>query len=159
MGLEADAGTILKIAGDAGGCDDDSDASVDGSMRIERDAGGGDGDYGESGTSGPDGMDLDLGGRDACGSDGEGGEDGSMGLEADAGAVSEVKGGIDGAGDAAAPAAAIGPGPCRDAGLVGPDKKKKKKRGSRGGKQTKHGSKWREQHRAHRDGVADGKGV
>jgi hypothetical protein len=67
MGLEADTGTILKIAGDAGGCDDDSDASVYGSMRIEGDAGGGDGDYGESGTSGPDGMDLDLGGRDACG--------------------------------------------------------------------------------------------
>ena len=39
MDLEADAGTILKIAGDAGGCDDDSDASVDGSMRIEGDAG------------------------------------------------------------------------------------------------------------------------
>ena len=64
MGLEADAGTILKIAGDAGGCDDDGDASVYGSMRIEGDAGGGDGDYGKSGTSGPDGMDLDLGGRE-----------------------------------------------------------------------------------------------
>ncbi len=63
MGLEADAVTIMKIAGDAGGCDDDSDASVDGSMRIEGDAGGGEGDYGEVG---------------------------SMGLEADAGAVSEV---------------------------------------------------------------------
>ena len=60
-----------------------------------------------------------------------------MGLEADAGAVSEVKVGIDGAGDAAAPAAAIGPGPGRDAGLVGPDKKKKKKRGPRGGKQQR----------------------
>ncbi len=31
-----------------------------------------------------------------------------MGLEADAGAVSEVEGGIDGAGGAAAPAAAVG---------------------------------------------------
>ncbi len=30
MGLEADAGTILKIAGDAGCCDDTSDASEDG---------------------------------------------------------------------------------------------------------------------------------
>ncbi len=111
MGLEADAGTILKIAGDAGGCDDGSDASVNGSMRIEGDAGGGDGDYGESGTSGPDGMDLDLGGRDACGSDGDGGEDGSMGMEANAGAVSEVEGGVDGAGDAAAPVAAFVPIP------------------------------------------------
>ena len=36
-------------------------------MGIEGDAGGGDGDYGESGTSGPDGLDLDLSGRDACG--------------------------------------------------------------------------------------------
>ena len=107
MGLEADTGNIFKIAGDTGGCDDDSDASVDGSMRIEGDTGGGDGEYGESGTSGPDGMDLDLSGRDACGSDGEGGEDDSMGLEADAGAASEVEEGIDGAGDAAAPAAAI----------------------------------------------------
>ena len=77
-------------------------------MRIERDAGGGDGDYGESDTSGPDDIDLDLGGRDACGSDDDGGEDGSMGLEADAGAVLEVEGGSAGAGDAAAPAAAIG---------------------------------------------------
>ena len=59
-----------------------------------------------------------------------------MGLEADAGAVSEVEGGIDGAGDAAAPAATIGSGPGRDAVLVGPDKKKKKKRGPRGGKQN-----------------------
>ncbi len=63
MGLEADAGTILKIAGDAGGCDDNSDAS----------------------------------------------EDGSMGLEADSGAVSEFEGGVDGSGEAAAPAAAIRP--------------------------------------------------
>ncbi len=78
MGLEADAGTILKIAGDAGGCDDDSDSSVDGIMRIEEYAGGGDGDYVESGTSVADGMDLDLGGRDAFGSDDDGGEDGSM---------------------------------------------------------------------------------
>ena len=160
MGLDADAGTTLNIAGDAGGRDDDSDASVNGSMRIEGDAGGGDGDHGESGTSGPDGMDLDLGGRDARhGSDGDGGEVGSMGLEADAGAVSEVEGGIDGAGEAAALATAIGPGTGRDAALVGPDKKKKKKRGPRGGKQTKHGSTWREKHRAHRDAVADGKGV
>jgi hypothetical protein len=30
IGLKADAGIILKIAGDAGGCDDDSDASEDG---------------------------------------------------------------------------------------------------------------------------------
>ena len=52
MGLEADAGTILKIAGDAGGCNDDSDANKDGNMGIEGDAGGGDGDYdGESGTT------------------------------------------------------------------------------------------------------------
>ncbi len=42
VGLEADAGTILKIAGDAGGCDDDSDASDDGRMGIAGDAGSGD---------------------------------------------------------------------------------------------------------------------
>jgi hypothetical protein len=78
-------------------------------MRIEGDAGGGDDDYGKSGTSGPDGMDLDLGCRDACGSDGDGGEDGSMRLEADAGAVSEVEKGVDGAGEAAAPVAVVGP--------------------------------------------------
>jgi hypothetical protein len=77
---EAEAETILKIAGDADGCDDHNDASVDGSIIIEGDAGGGDGGYGESGTSCPDGTDLDLGGRDACGNDGNGGEDGSMGL-------------------------------------------------------------------------------
>ena len=110
MGLEADAGAILKIAGDAGGCDDDSDASVDGRMGTERDAGGGVGDYGESGTSGPDGLDLDLSGRNACGdgSDGDGGKDGRMGREADSRAVSETEGDADGAGEAAAPAAAIG---------------------------------------------------
>ncbi len=77
MGLEADAGTILKIAGDAGGCDDNSDASEDGRTGIEGDAGGAAGDHGESGTSGPDGLDLDLSGRNACGdgSDGDGGEE------------------------------------------------------------------------------------
>jgi hypothetical protein len=98
MGLKADAGTILKIAGDAGCCDGDSDASEDGRMVIEGDAGGGDGDYGESGTSDPDGLDLDLSGRDACGggSDGDGSEDGRMGLEADSGAVLEAEGGADG---------------------------------------------------------------
>jgi hypothetical protein len=90
-------------------------------MRIEGDAGGGDGDCGESGTGGPDGMDLDIGGRYACGSDGDGGEDGSMGLEADAGAASEVKGDADGAGEAAAPAAA-------------PKAKKKTWRGRRAGR-------------------------
>ncbi len=56
---------------------------------------------------------------------------------ADAGAVSEIEGGIDGVGDAAAPAAAIGPGPGGEVVLVGSDKKKKKKRGSRGGKLLK----------------------
>jgi hypothetical protein len=78
----ADAGTILKIAGDAGGCDDDSDASKDGRMGIEGDAGGGDGDYGESGTSGPDGLDPEVSGRDARGdgNDIDGGEDDSVGL-------------------------------------------------------------------------------
>jgi hypothetical protein len=35
-------------------------------MRIEGDAGGGVGDYGESGTSGPDGLDLDFSGRNAA---------------------------------------------------------------------------------------------
>jgi hypothetical protein len=106
-------------------------------MKIEGDAGGGDGDYGESDTSGPDGMNLDLGGRDTCGSDGDGGEDGSMGLEADAGAVSEVEGDADGAGETADPAAAIRPGPGGNLVLVGPDKKKKKKRGPRGGKKQR----------------------
>ncbi len=53
---------------------------------------------------------VDLGVRGACGdgSDGNGGKDGSMGLEADSGTVSEVEGGVDGSGEAAAPAAAIG---------------------------------------------------
>ncbi len=94
MGLEADAGAILKIAGDAGGCDDNSDASEDGRMGIEGDAVGDAGDYDESGGSGPDGLDLDLRGRNACrdGSDGDGGEDGRMGQEADSGAVSEAEG-------------------------------------------------------------------
>ncbi len=94
MSLEADAGTILKIAGDAGGCDDYSDASENGRIGIEGDAGGGICGYGESGTIGPDGLDLDLNGRDACGigSDSDGGEDGSMDLEADSGAVSKVEG-------------------------------------------------------------------
>ena len=57
-------------------------------------------DYGESGTSGPDGMDLDLSGRNACGdcSDGDGGEDGKMCVEADSGAVSESEGDADGSG-------------------------------------------------------------
>ncbi len=78
-----------------------------------------------------------IAGREACGdgidvSDGDGGKDGRMGLRADFVAVSEDEGGVDDAGDAAAPAAAIGPGP-GDAILVTPDKKKKKKRGSRGG--------------------------
>ncbi len=40
-------GAILKIAEDAGGCDDNSDASEDGRMGIEGDAGGGDGSYGD----------------------------------------------------------------------------------------------------------------
>ncbi len=50
---------------------------------------------GESGTIGPDGLDLDLSGRDACGdgSDGDGGEDGKMGLKVDFGAVSQIRGG------------------------------------------------------------------
>ncbi len=38
MGLKADAGTILKIAGDAGGCHDDSDAIKNCTMGIEGDA-------------------------------------------------------------------------------------------------------------------------
>ncbi len=42
----------MKIAEDAGGCDVHSDVSKDGRIGIEADAGGGDGDYGESGTSG-----------------------------------------------------------------------------------------------------------
>jgi hypothetical protein len=100
MGLKADAGIILKIEGDAGGCDDNSDASEDGGMGIEGDAGGDAGDYGESGIIFPDGLDLDLSGRNACGdgSDGDGGEDGRMDLEADSGAVSEAQGGADDAG-------------------------------------------------------------
>ena len=76
MGLEADAGTILKIAEDAGCCDDNSDASEDGRMGIEGDAGGGVGEYDENGASGLDGLDLDLSGRGACcdGSTGDGGK-------------------------------------------------------------------------------------
>jgi hypothetical protein len=99
-------------------------SSVDGNMRIEGDAGGGDGDYGESSTSGPDGMDLDLGGRDACGSDGDGGEDGSMGLEADSGAVSEVEGGT---GDVGATETALKPKPSRLRSVAG---RQGRKRGS-----------------------------
>ncbi len=104
---------ILKIAGDVGGCDDNSDASEDGRMGIERDAGGCAGDYGESGTSGPDGLDLDLCGRNACGdgSDGDGGEDGRMGLETDSGVVLGAEENADGAGEAAAPDAPMGHGP------------------------------------------------
>ncbi len=60
------------------------------------------------------------------GSDGDGGEDG--GMEADSDTASEVEGGVDGAGKTAAPAAAV---------LVGPDKKKKKKREPRSGKQQR----------------------
>ncbi len=50
--------------------------------------------YGESGASFPDGLDLDLSGRNACGdgSDGDGGKDGRIGQEADSGAVPEVEG-------------------------------------------------------------------
>ncbi len=105
--MEADAGTILKVAGDAGGCDDNGNLSEDGRIGIKRDTGSGAGDYDESGTSGSDGLDLDLSGRNACGdgSDGDGGEDGRMGQEADSGVVSEVEERADGAGDAAAPAA------------------------------------------------------
>jgi hypothetical protein len=81
---------------------------------------------GARGTSGPDGLDLDLSGRDACGngSDGGGDEDGSMGLEADSGAVSEVEGGVDGAVDAATPAVLISP--------------QKRRSGSRGAKASSH---------------------
>jgi hypothetical protein len=112
---------MLKIAGDADGCDDNSDASEDGRMGIEGDAGGDDGDY-----------DGDTIGLYACGGggDGNGGEDGGMGLEADSGAVSEVEGGVDGAGKAAAPAAAIG--------LLGNSKSRRrpgKRRGHRPGDQ------------------------
>ena len=71
MGLEADAGTILKIAGDAGGCNDNSDASEDDRMEIEGTAGGCNGDYGKSGTSGPGGLNLDLVGKDAYGDSGD----------------------------------------------------------------------------------------
>jgi hypothetical protein len=90
-------------------------ASEDGRMGTERDAVGGNGDYGKSGTSDPDGLDLDLGGRETCGdgSDGDGGKDGRMGQMADFVAVSKDEGNVDDAGDAAALAAAIGPGPGR----------------------------------------------
>ncbi len=116
--------------------------SEDGRMEIEGDAGGDAGDYdvyGESGTSDPDGLDLGISGRNACGdgSDGDDGEDGRMGLEADSGAVSEAVGDADSAGEAAAPAAAIGHSPGGEVVLVGPDKKEKKKRGPRGGKQQR----------------------
>jgi hypothetical protein len=50
MSLEADAGTILEIAGNAGGGDGGSATNENGGMRIKGDAGGGDCDYGESGT-------------------------------------------------------------------------------------------------------------
>ncbi len=60
-----------------------------------------------------------------------------MGLEADSGAVSEAEEGVDGSGEAAAPAAAPGPGSGGDAAFAGPDKKNKKKRGPRGGKQQR----------------------
>ncbi len=46
-------GTILKIAGDAGGGDVDSDASEEDRMEIEGDVSGGDGVYGEDGHNGP----------------------------------------------------------------------------------------------------------
>ncbi len=123
------AGTIFFEKGER--CrwfDGDSDASEDGRMGIEGDAGGGNGNYGKSSASGPGGLVLDLDGRDACGdgSDGDGGKDGRIGLEADSGAVSEVEGSVDDAIEAAAAAAAIGPGPGGDEPLVALDKKKKK---------------------------------
>ncbi len=71
---------------------------------------------------------------DGSSSDGNGGEDGRIGLGVELGAVSEVEGDVEGVGEAAAPAAAIGPGLGGDQILVGPDKNKKKERGSRGGK-------------------------
>ncbi len=59
--------------------------------------------------SGPDGLDINLSGRNACGdgSDADDGEAGRMGQEADTEAISEVEGVIDVTGRAA-PAAAVG---------------------------------------------------
>ena len=73
MGLKADAGTILKISGDAGGSD---------------------GDNGKSGTSGPDGLDLDLSGKDDTG-----GGDGSGSIggdESDSGAAGAIGAAVQG---------------------------------------------------------------
>ncbi len=60
-------------------------------------------------------------------SDGDGGEDGGMGLEADTPEpFRKSRGGVDGASEAAAPAAAIRQGPGGDVVSVGPDKKKRR---------------------------------
>ncbi len=99
-GVKADAGTILEIAGDASGGDEKTDAGEDERIRIE---------------------------GDACrdGGDGDGGEDGRMGVEADPGAVSDFEGELGGAGEVAAPAAAIGSGPYGDIVFLGPGKKRR----------------------------------
>ncbi len=64
-------------------------------MRIEGDAGGGDCDYGESDTSGPDGLDLDLSGKDNAGggdaSSGSGGDYSDSGAAGTIGAVVQGK--------------------------------------------------------------------
>jgi hypothetical protein len=54
MGLEVDSEAVSEIKGDIDGGESDGD-------------GGGESDYGKSGTIGPDGLDLDLGGRNTCG--------------------------------------------------------------------------------------------
>ncbi len=51
--------------------DDDNDAREDGRIGIEGDAGGSDGNYGESSTIGPYGLDLEIGARGACGDSGD----------------------------------------------------------------------------------------
>ncbi len=80
--------TRPSCGGGGGGGSDSDDDDKDGTMGPYADSGEGSmglvdaSDYGESGTSCPDGLDLDLSGRNACGdgSDGDGGKDGRMGL-------------------------------------------------------------------------------
>ena len=119
-------------SGGEGGGDSDSgeDSGMFLGLRRTGDACGGDGDS-DSGEDGGLGM-TPRGAENACGGggDSDSGEGDRMGLEAnDSRTGSEAEGDADSVGVAAVLPAAIRPNPGGDAILVGPDKKKKKKRG------------------------------
>ncbi len=97
MSLEADAGAVSEIDGEAGGGDGDSEDGKDGRKGLDLRVGsvgdvcGGGGDN-DGGDDGKKGHDADS-------------EDGRMSVEADSGAVSEVKEDIGSASADPAPAA------------------------------------------------------